>query len=51
MLALVFKEMARDDVIENGVTQKLQALVAIRDVVVMIGSVGESLRREEKNLK
>ena len=43
MLALILEEMTRYDVIENGIAQKLQALIAIRDVVVVVGSVSKGL--------
>ena len=48
MFALVLEKMARDDVIEDGVAQKLQALVTVRDVVVVVRGVGESLSNKAR---
>ena len=43
MLSLVLEEMSSDDVIEDGITQKLQALITIGDIVVVVGSVSKCL--------
>ena len=47
MFSFVFEEMSGDDVIKDGIAEELEPLIAIRDVVVMIRSVGEGLQVEE----
>ena len=46
MFSLVLEEMTRDDVVENGVAQKLQSLITVRDVIVVIRGVGKCLKGE-----
>ena len=50
MFPLVLEKMTCDDVIEDGVAQKLQSLVTVSDVVVVVRGVGESLKNKERQI-
>ncbi len=43
VLPLVLVEVAGDEVVEDGVAQELEALVAVRHAVRVVGGVGEGL--------
>ena len=43
MFAFVFEEMTCDDVIQDGITQKLQPLITIGYVVVVVRRMGKCL--------